>query len=69
MPDTSVAAAFLVGDVNGDGTVNTADTLITRNRSGQSATTATFRSDVNADGTISAGDALLVRNRSGNSLP
>jgi hypothetical protein len=68
MADTSVAAGFLVGDVNGDRVVNGGDALITRNRAGQSATEATFRSDVNTDGTVSVGDTVIIRNRSGNSI-
>jgi hypothetical protein len=68
MPDTAVTAAFLTGDVNGDRSVNTGDTLQTRNRSGQGTDTTNYRFDVNLDGSVSAGDAIIVRGRSGTSV-
>jgi hypothetical protein len=66
--DVPVAINFLIGDTNGDGTVNAADALQTRGRSGQVAAPANFRSDVNTDGVINSADALAVRSRSGSSL-
>jgi hypothetical protein len=59
----------LVGDTNGDGFVNSGDSLQTRNRSGQTTDLTNFRSDVNADGFINSGDTTLVRARSGTFLP
>ena len=69
LPDTAVSVDFLLGDTNGDRSVNAGDTLQTRNRSGQATDATNFRSDVNADGTVNSGDALVVRSRSGSSLP
>ena len=69
MPDTHVSFGLLVGDVNGDGVVNSGDTLQTRNRSGQPADATNFRADANLDGIVNSGDALMVRSRSGASLP
>jgi plastocyanin len=66
--DVPIAVNFLIGDTNGDGTVNAADALQTRGRSGQVAATNNFRSDVNTDGVINSADALAVRSRSGTSL-
>jgi hypothetical protein len=66
--DVPIAVNFLIGDTNGDGTVNAADALQTRGRSGQVAATTNFRSDVNTDGVINSADALAVRSRSGTSL-
>jgi hypothetical protein len=68
LPATAISMRVLVGDVNGDGSVNSGDALQTRNRSGQSASAINFRSDVNTDGTINGGDALLVRARSGSNV-
>jgi spore coat protein A, manganese oxidase len=65
----AVQMAVLVGDVNGDRTVNSGDVIQTRGRSGQAADATTFRSDVNADGTVNSGDSTLVRARSGTALP
>ncbi|MDQ6623308.1 MAG: dockerin type I domain-containing protein, partial [Verrucomicrobiota bacterium] len=66
--DLSVQMAVLVGDSNGDGAVNSGDALQTRIRSGQSTSSANFRSDFNEDGLVNCGDATLVRARSGKSL-
>ncbi len=69
LPDTHISVGLLVGDVNGDGIVNSGDTLQTRSRSGQSVDASNFRADVNLDGAVNSGDALVVRARSGSSLP
>jgi hypothetical protein len=69
LADASIPVKFLIGDTNGDSTVNSGDAIQTRSRSGQATNAANFRSDVNADGTVNAGDALAVRSRSGTSLP
>jgi hypothetical protein len=65
----SVDMGVLLGDVNGDGSVNSGDATLTRSASGQIATGTNFRADVNRDGTINSGDATIVRGRSGQSLP
>jgi hypothetical protein len=67
--NVSVQMGVLVGDVNADTTVNSGDTLVTRNASGQQANSTNFRSDVNVDGVINGGDSIAVRGRAGNSLP
>jgi hypothetical protein len=64
-----IPMGVLVGDTNGDRTVNAGDALQTRSRAGAPASQTTFRSDVNTDGTINAGDAIAVRSRAGDSLP
>jgi len=66
---TTATMGVLVGDSNGDGTVNSGDAQQTRNRSGQTADGTIFRSDVNTDGTVNSGDAFIVRDRSGTGLP
>lgn len=66
--DIDVSMGVLTGDANGDGTVNSGDAQVTRNRSGQPADGRNFRSDVNTDGTVNSGDAFLVRARSGTGL-
>jgi hypothetical protein len=69
VPDTVVSINMLIGDTNGDRTVNAGDALQTRSRSGQSTDATNFRSDVNVDGVVNSGDSLAVRSRSGGSLP
>ena len=68
LPPTSVSIRVLLGDTNGDGSVNAGDARQTRNRSGQATAATNFRSDVNSDGIINTGDALIVRSRSGTSV-
>ena len=68
LPNTAVSMRLLLGDSNGDGNVNSGDAQQTRNRSGQNASAANFRSDANTDGTINGGDAIVVRARSGTSI-
>jgi hypothetical protein len=60
---------ILVGDTNGDGSVNSGDGTQTRSRSGNPIDGTTFRNDVNADGNINSGDSTIVRARSGATLP
>ncbi|MDQ6861850.1 MAG: dockerin type I domain-containing protein [Verrucomicrobiota bacterium] len=66
--DVTVPMRVLIGDVNGDGSVNSADSTLARNASGQTANATSFRADVNADGFINSADSTMVRNRSGSSL-
>jgi hypothetical protein len=61
--------AFLIGDTNGDGFVNSADIGQTKSQSGQAVTNANFRQDVNGDGFINSADIGLVKSKSGIALP
>ncbi|MDQ6764480.1 MAG: dockerin type I domain-containing protein, partial [Verrucomicrobiota bacterium] len=65
----TIPMSVLIGDVNGDGFVNSGDALQTRNRSGQTTDASNFRSDVNADGVVNSGDSTIVRAHSGTTLP
>ena len=65
----TIPMRLFIGDVNGDGFVNSGDALQTRNRSGQVSSSDNFRSDVNLDGVINSGDTTIVRARSGTALP
>ncbi|MDQ6860382.1 MAG: plastocyanin/azurin family copper-binding protein [Verrucomicrobiota bacterium] len=67
--DVPIAMGVLMGDANGDGSVNSADATITRNRAGLPIDATTFRTDYNVDGFINSADATTARNRSGNFLP
>ena len=66
--NVTIPISILVGDVNGDRTVNSGDAIITRSRSGQSADATDFRADVNLDGFINSGDTASVRAQSGSGL-
>jgi Dockerin type I domain len=65
----SVTAGILVGDTNGDGTVNSADISQTKSRSGQAVDGSDYRSDLTADGSINSADISLVKSKSGTALP
>ena len=65
----STTMGLLIGDVNGDGTVDTADVHTTATGVGQTVTEANFRDDVNIDGVISRTDVNLVKQNLGHSLP
>ena len=62
-------ASFLLGDTNGDRSVNAGDAIQTRNRAGQAVDSTNFRSDVNLDGFVNSGDTTVVRGQSGYSVP
>lgn len=71
-PDTGnvfVPFKVLLGDANGDATVNVGDAQQTRNRSGEDTNATNFRSDFNLSGGINVGDAAIVRTASGTSAP
>jgi hypothetical protein len=67
--DVAVPMGVLLGDTNGNSSVNAGDVAQTKGQSGQAVTAANFRQDVNANGSINAGDVALVKSKSGTSLP
>jgi len=69
LPDTGMTMSVLIGDTNGNGTVNAADVAQTKAQLGQTVTGSNFRTDVNANGTINAVDAALVKQNAGDGLP
>ena len=64
-----VTFGLLIGDTNGNGTVNASDVAMTKAQSGAAACPPNFRTDVNGDGNINASDVALVKFNVGNSLP
>jgi hypothetical protein len=67
--DVGVPMGVLIGDGNGNGSVNASDVSQTKGRIGQTVDATNFRSDVNANGGINAGDVGLVKSRGGTALP
>ena len=59
----------LIGDVNGNGAVTSADVSQVKLQTGQSVTATNFRNDVNANGSISSTDVTQVKLRTGTGLP
>jgi hypothetical protein len=63
-----VTFGLLVGDVNGNGSVNASDVALIKAQLG-TACPPTFRTDVTSDGNINASDVALVQSKVGTSLP
>ncbi|HEY0370018.1 MAG TPA: dockerin type I domain-containing protein [Chthoniobacterales bacterium] len=66
--NVSLSMGLLLGDVTGDGRVNSADATGVRNRSGQATDATNYRFDVNADSSLNSADASVVRSRSGTTI-
>ena len=67
--DLTVPMGMLLGDTNGNRSVNASDITQTKIQSGQAATGSNFRTDVNVNGVVNASDVSLVKVRSGTALP
>ena len=67
--DLSVQMGMLLGDVNGNASVNSTDISQTKLQSGQPVTNANFREDVNVSGSINATDVSSVKLKSGIAPP
>jgi hypothetical protein len=69
LASASVTVGLLLGDVDGDGTVTSADFNLTKSDNGQSTDATNFREDVKVNGRIDRNDATTVRQQVGTSLP
>jgi serine protease AprX len=69
LPPTSVNMNVLIGDVNGNKSVNAADVALVKSQVNQAVTASNFREDVNGDGLISSGDVTLTKSHLGNGVP
>ncbi|MEO5720837.1 MAG: kelch repeat-containing protein [Chthoniobacterales bacterium] len=67
--DVSIQMGVLLGDVNGNGSVNATDIGQTKSQSGVTLSLSNFRSDVVPNGSINATDVSVVKSRSGSMLP
>ncbi len=68
LPNTSVTVNMLIGDTNGNSTVNATDLGETKLQSGQAVSASNFRDDVNASGDITATDVSIVKLHSGEGI-
>ncbi len=64
----SLSVGVLLGDVNGNGHVNSNDYTIVGSNSGTPVTAANFRSDVNGNGLINSNDVTITGANSGHDL-
>ena len=67
--DITVPMSVLIGDVDGNGAVNSSDVSQTKCRRGRQSPRTSFREDVNANGSINSSDVFAVKLRSGTALP
>lgn len=67
--NVSTTFGVLLGDTNGDASVNSADIAQTKSQSGQLITNSNFREDLTVEGSINSTDIALVKSRSGTALP
>ena len=65
LPNTSVTAKMLIGDVTGSGSVNSSDIGEDKLQTGQPVSSSNFRDDVTASGDINSSDVGLVKLHSG----
>jgi hypothetical protein len=69
LASATTTMGLLIGDVNGDGTVDNTDVHQVTTHVGQTVTQDNFRNDVNVDVFINRDDVNLVRANLGHSLP
>ena len=69
LPMTAVSMNVLIGDVNGNKTVNASDVGLVKSQVGHAVTGSNFREDVNADGSISSSDVALTKSDVGHGVP
>ena len=69
LPDTLVSVTLLIGDTNGNGSVNASDISQTKSQLGQPVATCNFCTDLNVNGTINASDVAIVKSQVGAEMP
>jgi plastocyanin len=67
LPDTPVSVGLLIGDINGNGTINASDVAQTKSQIGQLVAGGNFRTDVNINGAINGTDVAIVKSHIGQS--
>jgi Dockerin type I domain len=65
----AVTFGLLIGDTNGNGSVNASDVALTKAQVGNTVSPPNFREDVTDDGVLNASDVALVKSKVGTSLP
>ena len=64
----SVQVGVLLGDINGDGAVNSTDVDDAKLDSGQAVSSSNFRADLDANGAINSADITIAKLNSGDTL-
>ncbi|MEQ1515217.1 MAG: dockerin type I domain-containing protein [Usitatibacteraceae bacterium] len=66
--NASASLAFMVGEINGSGAVNSSDISGVKARSGQVTNSSNFKFDVNLSGSVNSSDISAIKARSGTTL-
>jgi hypothetical protein len=66
---TSASMNVLIGDVNGNKSVNASDVALVKAQVGQAVTGSNFREDVTGDGSLTSSDVALTKSHLGNGVP
>jgi autotransporter-associated beta strand protein len=69
LPDKAIKVSMLVGDTNGNRTVNASDIGQTKGQSGAVLSADNFRADINASGSVNASDIGQAKANAGHTLP
>jgi fibronectin-binding autotransporter adhesin len=69
LPSTAVNVKMLLGDVTGNGAVNSSDVSQTQFESGHAVSTMNYRADVTVNGEINSSDVSTVQGQSGTARP
>lgn len=69
VPSLEIPFGLLLGDINGDGVVDSTDSQQVKVDRGQETDSANFREDINTTGRIDAVDFALVKSQLGKMLP
>ena len=69
IPETALSMHLLVGDTNGNKSVNASDIGQVKGQAGAPASSANFRADVDANGSVTASDIGQVKANAGNTIP
>jgi hypothetical protein len=69
LPATAIMVNMLIGDINGNKTVNASDIGAVKGQAGFAAAATNFRTDLDANGTVTSSDIGRVKASSGNTLP
>ena len=67
--NVSVSMGVLLGDTNGNGSVNATDVSQAKLKSGQTVDASNFREDITVNGFINSSDVSAVKLQSGTALP
>lgn len=67
--NVSATMGVLIGDITGNGVINSTDLAQTKSRVGQPIDSNIFRSDIQPNGSVNAADISLVKFNMGTALP